>query len=75
VVGTIGDIVLADLSKYVIFERPLDVQLSMDVRFIHDEGIFRFTYRVDGQPVLKSAITPKNGGASKSAFVALATRL
>jgi HK97 family phage major capsid protein len=73
-IGTLGDIILADLSKYLVIERPLDIKLSLEVRFINGEGAYRFTYRVDGQPLYWSPITPKNGGPTKSAFVTLASR-
>ncbi|MCU1327477.1 MAG: phage capsid family protein [Bryobacterales bacterium] len=72
--GAVGDIVLASLPYYVVYEKPLDLKLSLEVRFINGEGVYRFSLRVDGQPLLKSAITPKNGGLTKSAFVTLAAR-
>jgi HK97 family phage major capsid protein len=73
--GTVGDLVLADLSQYVIIEKDgLQAASSMHVRFIYDEMTFKFTMRVNGQPKLKSAITPANGTNTQSPFVALATR-
>jgi HK97 family phage major capsid protein len=74
VIGTVGDIVLADLGYYVVYEKPVDVALSMEVRYLNGEGVYRFSYRVDGAPIVKGPITPKNGGPTKSAFVACATR-
>jgi HK97 family phage major capsid protein len=75
--GTIGDIVLADLAGgYVLAEKGgIQADMSIHVRFVYDESCFRFVLRVDGQPVLASAITPfKGAGATQSHFVALATR-
>lgn len=73
--GTSGDIVLADFSKYaVITKGGLAMDQSMHVRFIYHEMAFRFSYRINGQPLVKQAITPFKGSATQSAFVKLATR-
>jgi HK97 family phage major capsid protein len=76
--GDLGDLILADLGNgYVIADKGgVKTDMSIHVRFIYDESVFRFVYRVDGQPVLASAITPYKGGASntESHFVALAER-
>jgi HK97 family phage major capsid protein len=72
--GTVGDIIFADPSMLAVYERPLNLNLSMDVRFLNGESIFRLFYRVDAQPIVRTPITPKNGGPTKSAYVAVATR-
>jgi len=73
--GTTGDLVLADLSQYLLGERSgPDLQRSMHVAFLAGEEVFRLTYRVDGQPAWKSPITPLKGTNTVSPFVALATR-
>jgi len=76
--GTVGDIIFADLEGgYVLAEKGgLQTDVSIHVRFIYDESVFRFVYRVDGQPVLASPIAAYKGGAanSQSHFVALETR-
>jgi HK97 family phage major capsid protein len=73
--GTVGDIVLADLSQYLVGIRG-DARLMVDnsVGFKSAEIYFRLTLRVDGQPLLGSAITPRNGTSTLSPFVTLATR-
>ena len=49
--GTVGDIVLADLSQYVTISKGgVDSAQSMHLRFDFDEQAFRFIFRVDGQP-------------------------
>lgn len=74
-VGTVGDIILADLSQYVLVDKgQLQGQSSMHVRFLHWEMAFRWQVRINGQPKWKSALTPYKGSASQSPFVALATR-
>ncbi len=72
--GTVGDLILADLSQYTIAERPLASNVSMDLRFLYHESAFRIRWRLNGQPVWSSAVTPLNGSATASPFVALATR-
>jgi len=76
--GTVGDIILADLENgYIIAEKGgIQADMSIHIRFLYDESVFRFVLRLDGQPVLSSAITPYKGGATdtQSYFVVLATR-
>ena len=73
--GTVGDIVLVDPSQYLLIDKgQMQRAVSVHVRFLHDEQVFKFTYRVDGQPIWSSALTPFKGSNSQSPFVALATR-
>lgn len=73
--GAPGDITLADFSQYVLADkRGMQAATSMHVRFLTDEMTFRFVYRVDGQPMWHTALTPFKGSNSKSPFVALAQR-
>ncbi|MCE5335700.1 MAG: phage major capsid protein [Desulfobacteraceae bacterium] len=74
--GTVGDIILADLSKgYVLAEKGgLESAVSIHVRFEYAESVFRFILRMDGQPVRASALTPYKGSETLGHFVALATR-
>ena len=76
--GDKGDIILADLATgYILAEKGgIQSDMSIHVKFIYDESVFRFVLRVDGQPVRASAVTPYKGGASNtlSHFVTLAER-
>jgi len=72
--GTVGDIVLADMSEYLLWDKAPDMQSSIHVAFLTDETCFRMVYRIDGKPSLASAITPYKGTATQSTMVALATR-
>lgn len=73
--GTPGDVVLADLNQYLLIDKGAPRQdYSIHVRFLNDEGVFRFVYRVDGQPAWKKPLTPKNGSNTYSPFITLATR-
>jgi HK97 family phage major capsid protein len=70
-----GDIVLADLSQYKVADKgALVAASSMHVNFLKDEMCFRFTQRLDGQPLWNTALTPKNGGPTLSPFVTLQAR-
>lgn len=73
--GTVGDFLLIDPQQYVMIDKGgLTSAQSMHVRFIYDEMTFRFTFRVDGQPVWSNAVTPYQGANTLSPYVALATR-
>jgi len=74
--GTVGDIILVDLDEYQMIDKGgIQSAMSIHVMFIYDESVFRFVYRVDGQPKWTSALTPYKGAANTlSPFVALATR-
>lgn len=75
--GTVGDIIFADLNGYLLAEKGgIQADMSIHVQFIYDESVFRFVMRVDGQPLRASALTPYKGGSSytQSHFVALETR-
>lgn len=75
-VGTTGDIILGDFSNgYIAIDRGApQTAVSLHVRFLWDEQVFRFRYRADGQPVLSSPVTPYKGSATQSHFVKLNSR-
>ncbi len=73
--GHKGDILLADMSQYVIAEKSgIKATESIHVRFIYDETAFRFVYRLDGKPMAK-AVTPYKGSQAMSPFVTLEARV
>jgi len=74
--GTVGDIVLADMSQYKIARVGSGVQTasSIHVQFLTDQTAFRFTVAYDGQATWENALTPYKGSNTVSPFVALATR-
>jgi HK97 family phage major capsid protein len=75
-VGTEGDIILADLSKYLTVTKAGGVKsdVSMHLWFDQNTTAFRFVMRVNGQPWLSAAIARKNGSNTLSHFVTLQTR-
>jgi len=75
--GDVGDILLADLNGYVLAQKGgIQSDVSIHVRFVYDESVFRFVLRLDGQPVRATALTPYKGGAgaTQAHFVALQAR-
>lgn len=74
--GTVGDIILADLGEYWLFDKGEPQRASsMHVAFTTDEMAFRVTYRVDGALSWRSVLTPFKGTSNTVApVVTLATR-
>lgn len=73
--GDLGDLSLMDLSQYIMIDKGrMNSASSMHVRFLYDEMVYKFTYRVDGQPIWTTALTPANGSNTVSPFVMLAAR-
>lgn len=72
---TAGDIVLVDLSQYLMIDKGgINQASSIHVRFLYNETAFRFTYRANGQPIWQTALTPYKGSTTQSPFVALQSR-
>jgi len=73
--GTKGDIILADLSRYRLIDKNgIKASSSIHVRYDYDETAFKFTYRVNGMPLWSTALTPKNSTSTLSTHICLATR-
>jgi len=72
--GAVGDLILCDASQYVVGEKPAEYAESLHVRFLSHEQVFRFNWRVAGQPGWTSPLTPLNGSNTSSPFVTLAAR-
>lgn len=70
--GTKGDIILWHPASYrTITKGGVKAAMSIHLRFDYDESVFRFTFRVDGQSMYASAITPFNGTNTVTNMVAL----
>jgi HK97 family phage major capsid protein len=73
--GTLGDVLMADMSQYIIGERQgIQTAASIHVAFLTGEQAFRWTLRNDGQPIPKKPLTPYKGNNTLSPFVTLAAR-
>ncbi len=70
--GTSGDLILADLSKYVVGDRQMvTMDASKHYRFQNDLTSWRAVHRVDGRPWLSAPITYRDGVTVVSPFVIL----
>lgn len=73
--GSVGDIILGDFSQYLMIDKgSIKSDVSVHVRFIYDEQVFKFVYRADGQPIRNKPLTPYKGNNTLSPFVTLAAR-
>ena len=76
-VGDEGDIILADMSQYLVGEKSggqIRAASSIHLKFDSDQTAFRFIVRIDGKPWEVSALTPKYSTTTLSSFVTLAAR-
>jgi len=72
VLGTAGDIILANLGEYLMIDKGgVDQAVSIHVAFLTNEAVYRFLYRVDGQLTWDAALTPKSAGSTLSCALAL----
>lgn len=74
--GTINDILLFDPTQYGIAYKTLQAQVESSAHLYFDANktAFRMVFRIDGQPLWDTYITPANGSIYKSPFVVLETR-
>ena len=73
--SALNDIMLVDLSQYLLIDKgSMQRAASVHVRFIYDEMTYKFTYRVDGQPIWDKALTPYQGTNTVSPFIGLENR-
>lgn len=74
-IGDLGDVLLGDFSQYLLIDKgSMQSAASVHVRFVYDEMTYKFTYRVDGQPVWDKPLTPYKGTNTLSPFVTLEAR-
>ncbi len=70
-----GDVSFIDFGEYIWIDKGgVKQDRSIHVRFEYGEQAFRFTYRADGQPSWKSALTPYKGSDTLSPYLLLQNR-
>ena len=75
VLGNAGDIILADLSQYVIgLREEMRIDYSAHLYFNTDEHAARLIERHDGMPIWDESLTLEDGSTTVSPFVTLAAR-
>jgi len=74
--GTIGDILLCDFTKYLAVMKTGGVRADVSMHLWFDQNLtaFRFVMRMNGQPWLSAPITRKSGSNTLSHFVSLDSR-
>jgi len=75
--GTSGDIILVDPTQYGVAYKGTftpSVESSAHLYFDSNKTAFRLVFRVDGQPLWDTYITPAQGSVTKSPIVTLETR-
>lgn len=75
--GDKGDILLLDLSQYLVVYKTGGIRqaASIHLYFDYDMVAFRFTFRITGQPWWRTYITPASGSSNYlSCFVSLDER-
>lgn len=75
--GYFGDILLANWSQYVTLTKVgggISSAMSLHVRFLYDEQAFKWTFRIDGQPMWSAPLEDYNGTTKRSPFVTLKSR-
>lgn len=72
-VGTAGDVLLVDWSKYLVGDRQASTVSSTPFgpRWTYDQTSWRLVHRVDGQPWLSAPFTYSDGSTQVSPFVKL----
>jgi HK97 family phage major capsid protein len=74
-IGTEGDIIFADLTQYIVGDKGgLNAASSIHVAFVTDQTAFRWIYRVNGQPIWHTYVTPFKGTNYLSPYITLQTR-
>jgi HK97 family phage major capsid protein len=73
--GAVGDVIFADLSQLVVYERAgLQFDISTELQFTTLQTAYRTVYRFDVRSPWTSAISSVDGYYSYSPFVALQSR-
>lgn len=75
-VGDQGDIAFVDLMAYLAIQKSGGIDFASSIHLWFDQSVtaFRARFRLDGQPWLTSAVTPKNSALTLSPFVVLDAR-
>ena len=75
--GTEGDVILWAPSEYLLATKgngQIKTDLSIHIRYVHDESVLRLVFRVDGQISWANSVTPFKGSDSLSPVVTVETR-
>lgn len=74
ILGDVGDIILADLSRYLVAGPEMALLSSAHLWFDQDISAFRIIWRIGGQPLIGAPVTSRVGGLTRSPFITLDAR-
>lgn len=71
--GTKGDVMLFDPTRYVIGDRGLEIAFSPDepTAYLKNQGVWRIVDRVDGRPWFEKTMTAADGATSVAPYAVL----
>ncbi len=70
--NTLGEVLLLDLQHYLVGDRQqVEIAFSEHVKFLTNQGTWRFVSRSDGQPWIREKVTLSDATSTLSPFVAL----
>lgn len=74
--GDLGDLQFVNPNGYEAFRKQNGITFADSIHLYFDYNIraFRWIFRIGGQPVLSGPVSPAQGSATKSHFVAIAAR-
>jgi HK97 family phage major capsid protein len=73
--GDKGDIILADLSDYILPTKGgVKTDVSMHVEFLTSQNAYRFTLRANGRPKTLNQLTIKNSSKKRGKYITLDAR-
>ncbi len=74
--GDAGDIVLANMDGYYTITKPAGAEWAESMHIWFDQSItaFRLSLRIDGSPLIHTAIPPANGTKTRGFFAKIANR-
>lgn len=75
-VGDVGDIILANMSRYWAITKTSGLQTATSIHLWFDQGAtaFRFVFRMGGTPFRDTTVTPRDGSNTLADFITLAAR-
>lgn len=75
--GQMGDILFADWTDYATLQKSgggIKSSVSMHVRFLFDEQVFKFSFRIGGGSLWSGPVQDQNGTTKRSPYITLENR-
>ena len=72
--GTAGDVILADLSNYGVFMKPINIAFSDQFYFTSEKIVYKGTVRYAGASLWSAALTPFKGSQTVGHIIVTESR-